>query len=332
MADAAVNLGLTALDVVTGVSSNRLDRESLQLARAELGCAEQELEISKQTLGIDRDALDMARRGLELDQEQLTLAHRMEILEARSLRFNEQSTRYADQSLLAAEADLTRNREWKLVEEKTQQLKAISNLSALIAGFAMVSLVELTVPDDINSGVLMLFGLATALVVCTMLLTMLTTSMMLVYILNYRQVTDQCFKTVWGNKCERDWRWSFNCFKFGVPCFMVSLGCISWIKFQTENEWADIAVSTMVTVVVVISLIIWIVYVKTKYATDPVTTDMEEVLESDRLLTGLIHEREHLAQLRKRVVRLKQSQKEPERQQQGHDSASGFGTPRSDAG
>ena len=44
-------------------------------------------------------------------------------------------------------------------------MQAISNLSALIAGFAMVSLVELSIPEDINPGILIVFGLATALVV-----------------------------------------------------------------------------------------------------------------------------------------------------------------------
>jgi len=62
--------------------------------------------------------------------------------------------------------DLIRQREWHLVEEKTQQLKAISSLSALIAGFAMVVLVELSVPNEINPYLLIAFSLSTGLVVC----------------------------------------------------------------------------------------------------------------------------------------------------------------------
>lgn len=300
---AAVNLGLSAIDVVTGLSSNRLDKEGVQVAKTGLGIAQEGLAVSQQSLGLDRDALLIARKGVKLDEAGLELAQRMERLEQRNLDFTEESLKFSDHSVLAAHTDMYRNREWKLVEEKTQQLKAISNLSALIAGFAMVSLVELSVPDDISPVLLILFGTATALVVCSMLLTMLTTSMMLVYILNYRQVTDQPFKTVWANKCERDWRRSFNCFKFGVPCFVVSLGCISWIKFQTNTHWADLVVGSSVTVVAVVSLVVWIVYVKTKYGTDPQFTDLEEEFEPDRLVEGVSQERRHLGQLRSRLER-----------------------------
>eukprot|EP00656_Telonema_subtile_P035374 TRINITY_DN39356_c0_g1_i1.p1 TRINITY_DN39356_c0_g1~~TRINITY_DN39356_c0_g1_i1.p1 ORF type:complete len:341 (+),score=78.47 TRINITY_DN39356_c0_g1_i1:162-1184(+) len=303
MAETAVNLGLSALDVVTGLSSNRLDKESVQLAKAGLGCAQEELAVSQQSLGLDRDALKLAKKGVQLDEAGLELARRMERLEQRNLQFSEESLKFSDQSVLAAHADLSRNREWKLVEEKTQQLKAISNLSALIAGFAMVSLVELVIPDDVNTVLLILYGTFTAAGVCSMLTTMLTTSMMLVYILNYRQVTDLSFKTVWANKCESDWRRSFNCFKFGVPCFIVSLGCISWIKFQTNNETANIVVCSAVTVIAVFSLAVWIVYVKIKYGTDPDFKDLEEELENERLCEGVIREKAHLRELQRRLVR-----------------------------
>ena len=95
--------------------------------------------------------------------------------------------------------------------------------------------------------------------VCSLVLTrilfkamcMITTSMMLVYILNYRQITDQPFKTVWQNVCEPDWERSFWCFKAGVPCFLASLGCLSWMKFSTNTDWADAVAATTVSVLAV---------------------------------------------------------------------------------
>jgi len=75
--------------------------------------------------------------------------------------------------------------------------------------------------------------------------------MMLVYILNYRQITDQPFKTVWQNVCEPDWERSFWCFKAGVPCFLASLGCLSWMKFSTNTDWADAVAATTVSVLAV---------------------------------------------------------------------------------
>jgi len=66
----------------------------------------------------------------------------------------------------------------------------------------MVVLVELTVPEGINPFLLISFAVTTGLVVCLMAMCMITTSMMLVYILNYRQITDEPFKKVWHTVCE----------------------------------------------------------------------------------------------------------------------------------
>lgn len=62
--------------------------------------------------------------------------------------------------------------EVRLVDEKVQQLKAISNLSALIGGFAMVSIVELNIVPG-NSEVLMFaFGTMAATVIALMMFSM----------------------------------------------------------------------------------------------------------------------------------------------------------------
>lgn len=294
-------MGLSAYQAYMAHTSQQLEGKSVDLANRSLRYAETDLAMGKEALKLDRDAFEMSRKNMELDIEGLALARLMHEMEERGLGYTTKGLEHAENSLLCSQADLSRGREWRLVEEKTQQLKAISNLSALIAGFAMVSLVELSIPEDINSGILIVFGLATALVVSAMVVTMLTTSMMLVYILNYRQVTDQPFKKVWANKCEADWRRSFNCFKFGVPCFLVSLGSLSWIKFQTNNEWADIVVSVSVTAVAAVALIGWFTYIKTKYAADPSsdhTPDLEEELEPVRLRRGMALERSLIEKVR----------------------------------
>ena len=48
--------------------------------------------------------------------------------------------------------------EVRLVDEKVQQLKAISNLSALIGGFAMVAIVELNIGPDHPQVLMFAFG------------------------------------------------------------------------------------------------------------------------------------------------------------------------------
>lgn len=58
---------------------------------------------------------------------------------------------------------------WRAVDLKVQQLKAISNLSALIAGFSMVVLVEASIPATTHEALIALFGCTTAVVVSMML-------------------------------------------------------------------------------------------------------------------------------------------------------------------
>lgn len=89
------------------------------------------------------------------------------------------------------------------VDEKAQQLKAISHLSALIAGFAMVVIVEIQIDDDLNPVLLCIFGFTTATVVGCMLVSMLNCTMMLVAILRYNCVLREVpFQDFWKMRCE----------------------------------------------------------------------------------------------------------------------------------
>lgn len=62
--------------------------------------------------------------------------------------------------------------EVRLVDEKVQQLKAISNLSALIGGFAMVSLVELNILSNRPQLLMLAFGTMAATVIALMMFSM----------------------------------------------------------------------------------------------------------------------------------------------------------------
>lgn len=70
------------------------------------------------------------------------------------------------------------------VEEKSEQLKTLSNLSALLAGFAVVSLVEMQFEEKEEMAWLVAcFGATTALTVGLMVNAMVTSSLMLASIL-----------------------------------------------------------------------------------------------------------------------------------------------------
>ena len=117
----------------------------------------------------------------------------------------------------------------RAIDEKASQLKAISHLSALIAGFAMVVIVEVQIDPGLNTVLLCIFGFTTAVVVGSMLLAMLNTTLMLVAILRYDAVNREVpFGDFWRLRCEEDFRFSLRCFNIGVPAFMAVLGELGW--------------------------------------------------------------------------------------------------------
>lgn len=104
------------------------------------------------------------------------------------------------------------------VDEKAEMLRAVSHLSALIAGFAMVVMVEIALPDRINFLLLVLYGATSASVVGLMLLAMLNCTMMLIAILKYDCVNRPIpYDQFWQTRCEGDWRFAYQCFSLGVP-------------------------------------------------------------------------------------------------------------------
>lgn len=68
------------------------------------------------------------------------------------------------------------------VDEKAEQLKTICQLSALVAGFAMVVMVEISLPEKLHAVQLFCFGASGALVIALMFMAMLNSSMMLIAI------------------------------------------------------------------------------------------------------------------------------------------------------
>lgn len=68
----------------------------------------------------------------------------------------------------------------RAVDEKVEQLKAVSHLSALIAGFAMISFVEIELPDRLNAWLLFSYAATSATVVGLELLAMLTCTVVLI--------------------------------------------------------------------------------------------------------------------------------------------------------
>ena len=121
------------------------------------------------------------------------------------------------------------------IDEKVEQLRAISQLAALIAGFDIVVLIgkddegcdvlfwqgwlnegfsaELDIPANVPETLLVALGISSALTVCLMSLSFVLCTLMLVGILKAFDINShrrQTFREFWILRCEDDWRKAFK--------------------------------------------------------------------------------------------------------------------------
>ncbi|CAM9785944.1 unnamed protein product [Heterosigma akashiwo] len=152
----------------------------------------------------------------------------------------------------------------RAVDEKSQQLKAVSHLSALVAGFAMVSMVELNIPPDLNDVLLVTFGTTAGLVVACCLFAMLNCTLMLVAICKYDcKIREVPFEDFWRKRCLSDWTVSFRAFNVGLTLFLALLAQMGWVTFHSHPS-RNVAAS-FITVIAATTTGIWLVHIKGKW-------------------------------------------------------------------
>ncbi|GFR39928.1 hypothetical protein Agub_g4, partial [Astrephomene gubernaculifera] len=184
------------------------------------------------------------------------------------------------------------NRNRTEVQEKTEQLKALSGLAALLAGFALVSFLEFqfTVEENYKHGLLPLFALTTSITVGVEVASAVLCSLMLanilrvgktyvseqeeaefmhrchVFVTQYRPgdrppAPERTFAAYWAHRCEREWATAFRLFSTGIPCFFINLALAGWIKFHNASTPTA---ASLVTCCMGIALI-WNVYTHRKW-------------------------------------------------------------------
>eukprot|EP00903_Cladosiphon_okamuranus_P011920 g11196.t1 len=154
------------------------------------------------------------------------------------------------------------------VEEKAKQLEQVASLSALIAGFALVAMVEVNIPSDVNAVLLIFFGSTAASVVGLMLLAMLSSTFMLVAIMKYdvkaKDPKYLTFQVFWSTRCEDDWRFSFRAFNMGIPLFMGLLAEVGWITLD-DGSIAHRCAAGVISVIAFLSGLIFYAYTYRKW-------------------------------------------------------------------
>jgi len=120
--------------------------------------------------------------------------------------------------------------ERRITDARSEQLTAVSSLSALLGGFAMIANVEIGFPDSVTQVQLIIYGCVTASVIICMLMCMLMCTLLLLAITRYSSFSleedlrnkpvenldfESPFYEWWLAKCERDWIVAYNFFRFG---------------------------------------------------------------------------------------------------------------------
>ncbi|CAJ0578441.1 unnamed protein product, partial [Mesorhabditis spiculigera] len=140
------------------------------------------------------------------------------------------------------------------------QLKASSRISALLAGFAMVALVELQYDETISHGLLVVLGVVTTLLVSVHLLALMMSTCILPYMEASGATKDSPHQRL---KFFVDLAWLFSTC-IGLLLFLIEIGVIFFVKFVSVkyNTAAYITTALLVPVVVIFVVFSYLIHKK----------------------------------------------------------------------
>jgi len=230
--------------------------------------------------------LGMAASLYDVD---LSRQQRVDALQWRSedIQYRNETIEWRKMDILWRQADLiqrdldNRRRE---IDEKNEQLRQLANVAAIIAGFALTVLVQISYPDDVPEFLLTLLALATAVTVCCMVYSALVCTLMLVATLKkfegkdgggfqlFSESSEQSttsqprtfdksiFELFWETQCASDWSRAVHAFSYGLSTFLIDLLLVGWVRF-----YPLISPGILVSVICIFTLLFIIVTVNRKW-------------------------------------------------------------------
>eukprot|EP00455_Lapot_gusevi_P011981 TRINITY_DN15618_c0_g1_i2.p1 TRINITY_DN15618_c0_g1~~TRINITY_DN15618_c0_g1_i2.p1 ORF type:complete len:249 (-),score=43.51 TRINITY_DN15618_c0_g1_i2:25-771(-) len=195
----------------------------------------------------------------------------MQLLLSFSELFHNQKVRDEDVQQRDFENDVSRfvlehhliKEERRRVNIRAEQLKAIQNSAAVMAGFAATFLAQVSIPQDesVDTVVLSFFGTSTAIAIAANLMSLLLTSLILMAILNFDcvksvKVEEVSFQDFWKSRCEQDWKRAYKIFLWGLIFFIFDIAFCAWVQFRVV--WETGLIASIVSAILLLFIFLWV--------------------------------------------------------------------------